>query len=207
MEEEGAEEIIEDSKQRHGLRIGFFSRLLLLSMIMIVVYSKYTYAWECEVTLDGPNVIKVGQTITLTASGTPEGGSYSWSNTPNLVPNGKTAQLTGFKPQSSEYIWVTVKYTSPEGKKCFARKGIWVCICYVKIRGPSEVKVSDTITLEAEGDPSGGTYAWSDTPGLVPNDSTAQFTGQSPGDVTIKVTYTTIDEETCTKTHTIKVSG
>ncbi len=207
MEEEGAEEIIEDSKQGHGLRIRSISKILLLSIIIIVFPPQHTYGWECEVTLDGPNVIKVGQPITLTASGTPEGGSYSWSNTPNLVPNGKIAQLTGFKPQSSEYIWVTVKYTSPEGKKCFARKGIWVCICYVKIRGPSEVKISDTIALEAEGDPSGGTYSWTPLLGLEANGATAQFTGQSPGDVTIEVTYTTTDEETCTETHTIKVSG
>jgi len=189
------------------LRIAFISKLLLLSMIMIVVHSKYSYAWECEVTLDGPNVIKVGQTIILTASGTPEGGHYSWYSIPKLKPYGATAQLTGFAPTFSDSIRVGVTYESPEGKKCSATKWIWVCLCYVKIKGPSEVKVGDTIALEAEGEPSGGSYKWSDTPGLAPNDSKAEFTGQSPGDVTIEVTYTTTDEETCTETHAIKVSG
>jgi len=211
VEKEGAEETIEDSKQRHGLRIGFFSRLLLLSMIMIVVHSKYTYAWECEVTLDGPNAVKVGETITLTALGDPENGSYSWSKTRNLVPNvpnGKTAQLTGFVPTYSDYIRVIVTYTTESGKKCSATKWIWVCICYIKITGPSEVKVGETITLEAEGDPSGGTYSWTPIPGLEADGRTAQFTCQSPGDVTIEVAYTPPNaEEPCYDTHPITVLG
>jgi hypothetical protein len=209
VEEEGAEEIIEDSKQGHGLRIRFISKILLLSIIIIVFPPQHTYGWECEVTLDGPNVIKVGQPITLTASGTPEGGSYSWSRTRNLVPNvpnGKTAQLTGFVPTYSDYIRVIVTYTTERGKKCSATKWIWVCICYVKITGPSEVKAGETITLTAEGEPSDGTYSWTPIHGLEADGRTAQFTGQSPGDVTIEVTYTTTDEETCNETHTIKVS-
>jgi len=207
VEEEGAEEIIQDSKQGHGLRIGFISKILLLSMIIIVLPLKYTDAWECDVTLDGPNVIKVDQTITLTASGTPVGGSYSWSNTPNLEPNGATAELTGFVPTYSDYIRVIVSYTTERGKKCSATKWIWVCICYVKISGSGEIKVGDTITLEAKGEPSGGSYSWTPIPGLEADGPTAQFTGQSPGDVTIEVTYTTTEEKTCTKTHTIKVPG
>jgi hypothetical protein len=182
------------------------TKTLLFSLIILVFYPVFTYAWECEATLDGPNVIKEGQTITLSASGAPAGGSYSWSNTPNLVPNGSTAQLTGYKPSSSEYIYVTITYTSPKGKKCHARKAIWVCICYVKINGPEEFKIDDPpIILTAEGDPSGGTYEWSNTPGLVANGSTAEFTGQESGDVTIEVTYTTPDGKICTKTHTVTV--
>jgi len=92
-------------------------------------------------------------------------------------------------------------------KKCHARKAIWVCICYVKINGPEEFKIGDPpITLTAKGDPSGGTYEWSNTPGLVANGSTAEFTGQEPGDVTIKVTYNPPgDGEPCYGTHTITV--
>lgn len=202
MEKEGTQKTVKDSKQMNRLR----TKILLFSLIILVFHPVFTYAWECEVTLDGPNVIKEGQTITLSASGAPAGGSYSWSNTPNLVPNGSTAQLTGYKPLSSEYIYVTMTYTSPKGKKCHARKAIWVCICYVKINGPEEIKVGDPpITLTAEGDPSGGTYEWSATPGLVPDGSIAQFTGQEPGDVTIEVTYTTPDGKVCTNTHTVTV--
>ena len=202
MEKEGTQKTVKDSKQMNRLR----TKILLFSLIILVFHPVFTYAWECEVILDGPNVIKEGQTITLSASGTPAGGSYSWSNTPNLVPNGSTAQLTGYKPSSSEYIYVTITYTSPKGKKCHARKAIWVCICYVKINGPEEFKIGDPpIILTAEGDPSGGTYEWSNTPGLVANGSTAEFIGQEPGDVTIEVTYTTPDGKICTKTHTVIV--
>ena len=202
MEKEGTQKTVKDSKQMNSLR----TKILLFSLIILVFYPVFTYAWECEVTLDGPNVIKEGQAITLSASGAPAGGSYSWSNTPNLVPNGSTAQLTGYKPLFSEYIYVTITYTSPKGKKCHARKAIWVCICYVKINGPEEFKIgAPPIILTAEGDPSGGTYEWSNTPGLAANGSTAEFTGREPGNVTIEVTYTTPDGKVCTNTHTVAV--
>lgn len=203
MEKEGTQKTVKDSKQMNRLRI----KILLFSLIILVFHPVFTYAWECEVTLDGPNVIKEGQTITLSASGAPAGGSYSWSNTPNLVPNGSTAQLTGYKPLYSEYIYVTMTYTSPKGKKCHARKAIWVCICYVKINGPEEFKIGDPpIILTAEGDPSGGTYEWAVTPGLVHSGSIAKFTGQEPGDIAIEVTYNPPDDgEPCCGTHTITV--
>jgi hypothetical protein len=203
VEKEGTQKTVKDSKQMNRLR----TKILLFSLIILVFHPVFTYAWECEATLDGPNVIKEGQTITLSASGTPAGGSYSWSNTPNLVPNGSTAQLTGYKPLSSEYIYVTITYTSPKGKKCHARKAIWVCICYVKINGTEEFKIgAPPIILTAEGDPSGGTYEWSNTPGLVANGSTAEFTGREPGDITIEVTYNPPDDgEPCYGTHTITV--
>jgi len=181
-----------------------FILILLLSMI-IIGSSLNAYSWECDVTLDGPNSIKVGQSITLSASGAPEGGSYSWSNTPDLVPHGATAVLTGFNPPYSDYIGVSVTYTSPKGKKCSDAKGIWVCDCYVEISGPTEVKVGEMIALTVEGEVSGENYEWSVVPGLVPNGSTAQFTGQTPGDATIKFTYTNPDGKTCYDIHTITV--
>ena len=189
----------------YTLRINFISTILLLSIVLFPL--KHIHAWECEITLEGPDTIKVGQIIMLFASGAPDGGSYSWSNTPNLVPNGSIAMLTGFVPSFSDYIRVIVTYTSPKGKRCSAMKWIWVCACYVKINGPNEVNVGEAITLSAEGDPSGGTYAWDNTPGLVSNGSTAEFTGQTEGDVTIEVTYTIPDVEPCTDTHAVTVSG
>jgi len=181
-------------------------KILLLSLTIVFFHTAHIHAWECEVTLNGPNTIKVGQAITLSTSGTPEGGSYSWFNTPNLVPHGSTAELTGFVPSFSDYIRVGVTYTTPRGKRCIARKWIYVCICYVRISGPNEVKVGETISLHADGDPPDGTYAWSPVPGLVPSGSSAQFTGQVPSNVSIGVTYTTPDEKTCSDTHEITVS-
>ncbi|MBW1671373.1 MAG: PKD domain-containing protein [Deltaproteobacteria bacterium] len=186
----------------HALRM----KILLLSLTIVIFHTEYIHAWECEITINGPSTIKVGQTITLSASGAPEGGSYSWFNIPNLLPNDSSAELTGFVPSFSDYIQVGVTYTTPKGKRCIARKWIYVCICYVKISGPNEVKVGDTISLNAEGDPPDGTYAWSSLPGLVASGTSAQFTGQTPGHVTIEVTYTNPDEKTCSDTHEITVS-
>ena len=90
-------------------------KILLLSLTIVFFHTAHIHAWECEVTLNGPNTIKVGQAITLSTSGTPEGGSYSWFNTPNLVPHGSTAELTGFVPSFSDYIRVGV--TPPRGAK------------------------------------------------------------------------------------------
>lgn len=178
----------------------------ILAFFLALISCTSVYAWECDVTLNGPDVIKIGQVITLSASGTPEGGSYSWFNTPNLVPNGSTAQLTGYEPTYSEYIRVGVTYTTPKGKRCTAIKWIWACKCYVKISGPDEAYVGEPITLTAKGDPSGGAYAWTPLPGLEANGSTAQFTAEEPGEVTIEVAYTPPDaEEPCYDTHTVIV--
>jgi hypothetical protein len=186
----------------------FRGKILLLSLTIVIFHTAHIHAWECEITLNGPNTIKVGQTITLSASGTPEGGSYSWFNTPNLVPHGSSAELTGFVPSFSDYIQVGVTYTTPRGKRCTDRKWIWVCgTCSVSISGPNEVSLGETIGLSATGDPPGGTYAWSPVPGLVPSGASAQFTGQAPGYVTIEVTYTTPGMETCPDTHVATAFG
>jgi hypothetical protein len=198
VEKESGEEII-------NRRLLIRCITLLLSLIL-VSYPAYLHAWECSVTLEGPNVVKVDQIITLHASGGPGGGSYSWSNTPNLVPNGSSAQLTGFVPSFSEYIRVIATYTSPRGKRCSDTKWIWVCTCNVTIVGPDKISVGETISLTTKSDPSGGTYAWSPLAGLVGNGSSARFTGQYPGDIVIKVDYTIPDGDACSDIHTITVS-
>ncbi len=205
MEAEGAEKTVEDiTEQGNRLRPRFISKLLLFSVAILAPLHN-AGAWECDVTLTGPNVIKVDQEITLIATGTPEGGSYSWSNTTNLVSEGATAHLTGFEPEYSDYIPVTVTYTTPKGKTCSDRKWIWVCICYVNITGPAEAQVGETVTLTAEGDPSGGAFEWSDTEGLSANGSQASFTPQSAGEVPVEVTYTNPDGEICSDTLTVTV--
>ena len=197
MEKESGEETID-------CRILIRCMTLFLWLILVSCPG-YLHAWECSVTLGGPNIVKVDQTISLHASGCPEGGSYSWSNTPNLVPNGSSAQLTGFVPSFSDYIRVIVTYTSPRGKRCFDTKWVWVCICNVTIVGSDKITVGETISLTAKSDPSGGTYAWSPLAGLVGNGCSAQFTRQHPGDALIEVDYTTHDGDACSDTHTITV--
>lgn len=180
----------------------------IIVFFLSLIFCASIYAWECDVSLSAPNVIKAGQTITISAHGTPEGGSYSWFKTPGLVPHGSTASLTGYKPTYSEYILVGVRYTTPEGKGCKDRKWIWVCICYVKISGPDETFVGEPITLSAKGDPSGGTYVWTPMPGLTVNGSSAHYIADKPGEVTFQVAYTPPGaDEACYDTHTVKIKG
>lgn len=185
-----------------------FKAFLLLSLLTPVS----TLAWECDVTVSGPNTVKLDQPITLSALGTPTGGSYSWSRTPNLVPNGATATLTGFIPTYSEYIKVIGYYTSPKGKKCSDTKWLWACVCNVtSLNGPAEAKVGEQVTLTAQADPTGGTYTWtvnSGTGTITPSDSSAVFVGDSDGPVEIKVSYVPPDGgEPCEEYHTIQVNG
>lgn len=185
-----------------------FKALLLLSLLTPVS----TLAWECDVTVSGPNTVKLDQPITLSAIGTPTGGSYSWSRTPNLIPNGATATLTGFIPTYSEYIRVIGYYTSPKGKKCSDTKWLWACVCNVtSLNGPVEAKIGEQITLTAQADPTGGTYTWtvnSGTGTITPSDSSSVFIGDKDGPVEIKVSYVPPDGgEPCEKFHTIQVNG
>lgn len=167
------------------------------------------HAWDCDVTLTAPKTIKKGQTVTLSASGTPAGGSYTWSRNSQLIPNGSTATLTGYKPAYSEYIGVTSTYRSPKGKSCSDTKWIWVCLCTVGVDGPSQAKVGEPITLKATGNPADGTYAWIINAGsgsLLGIGDTVTFTGDKRGEVEIKVSYTPPEGgEPCTYYHTVEV--
>ncbi len=167
-------------------------------------------AWECEVIVTGPNTIKLDQQVTLSASGTPAGGSYSWSRTPGLIPNGSTATITGFQPTFSEYIKVVGYYTSPKGKKCSDTKWLWTCLCTLEdITGPSQAKMGEEISLTTQGEPEGGIYSWtinSGTGTLTPNGPSATFVGDRQGTVELKASYVPPEGgEPCVKYHTVEV--
>lgn len=136
------------------MKSSFRSLFFLVTILFIPVTSP---AWECDVTLDAPKTIKLDQEVTLTADGTPTGGSYSWSRTKDLTSDGATAILIGHKPNYSEYIQVIAYYRSPKGKKCKDVKYIWVCACTVtKLNGPATAKVDQKVALTAEAEPTGG---------------------------------------------------
>ena len=185
---------------------------LICSLVLVAsLIPDFLLAWECEVAVSGPNTVKLNQAITLSALGTPEGGSYSWSRTPKLVPNGSTATLTGFQPTYSEYIKVVGYYTSPKGKKCSDTKWIWACLCNItSLTGPAEAEVGQEVTLSAQAEPTGGNYTWtinSGTGTLTPSDSSAVFIGDKGGPVEIKVSYVPPEGgEPCVKYHTIQVN-
>jgi hypothetical protein len=169
-------------------------------------------AWECDVTVSGPKTIKLEQQITLSATGTPAGGAYSWSRTPNLIPHGSTATLTGFEPTFSEHIKVLGYYTTPKGKKCSDTKWIWACICSMNaIQGQSTARIQEETELRVTAVPAGGSFLWtvnSGTGTLTQNGSSAIFVGDKDGPVEIKVSYTPHEGgEPCTQYHTIAVKG
>ncbi|MDL1988971.1 MAG: hypothetical protein LWX08_15270, partial [Deltaproteobacteria bacterium] len=53
---------------------------------------------ECSVSISGPSAVGVGNHITLTASGSPEGGTYVWEKLPGLLPGTSSAIFTGQEP-------------------------------------------------------------------------------------------------------------
>ncbi|MBW1999730.1 MAG: C39 family peptidase [Deltaproteobacteria bacterium] len=157
----------------------------------------------CSVTLSGPSEVRVFEKITLTAEGSPPGGTYGWPPLPGLVASGSEALFMGRRPGE---VAIQVTYAPPDGEPCTATHTVTVIQdCSVTVSGPSRVRVCETITLTAEGDPPGGSYTWADTPGLVSNGSTAQLTGQTADDVIIEVVYRTPDGKPCIGTHGVTV--
>ncbi len=72
--------------------------------------------------------------------------------------------------------------------------------CDVSISGPSAIKKDQTITLEASGNPSAGSYSWWRIPNLIPNGNTAYLTGFEPTFseyIRVGVTYTTPRGKKC----------
>ena len=184
--------------------------LISLVVGIVVLRAISSWAWECDITLDGPGGVKLNKSITLSAHGTPVGGSYSWSLTPHLTPNGSTAELVGFKPEYSEYIRVISYYRSPKGKTCSAKKYIWVCLCDVAIDDvPGEIYVGDEVVLTALTESQGGTYVWSVNKGsgsITGSSASAIFVADQAGEVEIKVAYTPSDGgEPCKDFYTLQV--
>lgn len=72
--------------------------------------------------------------------------------------------------------------------------------CDVSISGPSAIKKDQTITLEASGNPSAGSYSWWRIPNLIPHGNTAYLTGFEPTFneyIRVGVTYTTPRGKKC----------
>ncbi len=179
-------------------------------LFVLLFHSQPASCWECSVDITGPTWVKIDNTINLTASGLPVGGSYSWSATPNLVPGGSTATLTGFQPTFSDYIRVTVRYTAPKGNSCTDTKWIYAHSCGVEIAGPVQAEAGQPVSLTATAEPTGGKYQWSISQGtgtLSGQDAAATFTSDQVGEGEIEVVYTPPNGNgSCTDSHTITVS-
>jgi hypothetical protein len=176
-------------------RTKFRNRFTIWVSILLPLFaSTPLFAWECGVSLNAPKAIGVGETKTLYATGTPEGGSYSWSNLSSLTPSGDTATLIGYQPSYSDYIRVGVVYTSPSGLRCSESKYIWVYACDINLNGPKELKLGEfaTLTVNKYSHTSGGSYIWSGPDTLVPDASGtyAIFTPEASGEAIFTVNYT-----------------
>lgn len=98
---------------------------------------------ECSVSISGPSVVGVGNHITLTASGSPEGGTYIWERLPGLLPGISSASFTGQEPGD---VAIEVVYTPPDGgEPCPAIHNVTV-FGVESITGPSCVNSGTTLT-------------------------------------------------------------
>jgi hypothetical protein len=167
-------------------------------LIALVCFSiRPLYAWECDVEITGQSWVKLGQTTTLTAVGTPPGGTYIWSqNKGNLSANGASATLTGYDYGWSPRIPVKVTYISPPGSPSWGSKchdTTWIySSCKIPTIKPDKDQVvpGDTVTFTAQKDCPSSTLVWSLT--KVPGSEASATLSNTTGVVT---TLTNIEGE------------
>lgn len=96
---------------RRAVLFGFLFWLLLQPGML--------FGWgDCEVVIEGPRTVEKGHSISLTAVGSPEGGTCSWSNTPGILGSGCTVEFIGMV---EGIYWVTATYQKdPYEFRCYA---------------------------------------------------------------------------------------
>lgn len=89
---------------------------VIAAAILAACIPSAAFGWgTCTVEITGPSTVCVGETITLTACGTPSGGSCSWSSFPGLSASGCTATITG---QATGEFWLNVRYSQGHDFRC-----------------------------------------------------------------------------------------
>lgn len=73
--------------------------------IVVLLLPVYSYAWDCSVSISGPDTVEMGESITLSANGNHYGGTYSWSAWPYNLGTGQTINFTGKVPGKTT-VWV-----------------------------------------------------------------------------------------------------
>ncbi|MFH7321548.1 hypothetical protein ACHHRT_13225, partial [Desulfurivibrio sp. D14AmB] len=105
--------------------------------------------------------------------------------------------MTGYKPSTSDYIRVTMRYTTPKGNSCSDTKWIYAHpACEVVVSGPGQAGIGEAVNLSAAADPADGVFAWRISSGsgsIAVDGANAVFTGDQSGEVEIEVAYTTSD--------------
>ena len=132
-----------------------------------------------------PQIILVGETATMTATGNPAGagGIYTWTGATTSTENHAT-----FTGNAAGSYPITVIYKLNEVESVAATVTITVKALTVAITSatPQPALVGEIVTLTAVGDPSGGEYIWTNADG---NSNTATVTSAYKGGIVVSVTY------------------
>jgi hypothetical protein len=150
------------------------------------------------------DTVGIGETITLSASGEPAGGTFSWEHSnPQafwLDPMGNMAEVTGL---ASGTTTITLNYDYPEsGLHCRTTHQVKVAeLCNIKIMGTSVTAVGQYSFITAYPTPEGGTLTWAPHPNIdwIFENSIYQ-SSQNPGIYTYEAEYTLEGGSSCSNT-------
>lgn len=126
----------------------------------------------CNVSISPPSSgsVQPGEVFTLTAQGSPSGGTYCWEiiagNGQILEYNGSSITLLAYR-RGDLHVRVRYTYTCEDGSICTACNSILIPVRFncnsgvVWVDGcPDFVAINSTLMLEAAGSPGGGSYHW-----------------------------------------------
>jgi len=133
-----------------------------------------------------------GGTATLTATASPLGGVYSWSN-----GGGSGSSMTANPTSTTTY---TVTYTSPNGCTKTATGTITVASATLTVSSATICGNNGPATITANPNPGGGTFLWNPTGGTG-----SSLTDNPAVTTTYTVSYTSLSGCTVTATGTINV--
>jgi hypothetical protein len=168
--------------------------------------SKAKYIWyeKCCAKISGPNTVTLGETISLSASGEPVGGSFIWENSnPEAVQieaTGNSATLLGLAPGTTT-ITLTYDYSESE-PNCYAHLEVDVIgKCSINLYGAYIMPVGHYGFMNAFTSPEGGSLTWTTHPNIESiNDDYIYHGTDIPGVYTYEATYTLTDGSSCSNT-------
>ena len=163
--------------------------------------TKYIWYEGCCAKIIGPGTVNIGETITLSASGEPVGGSFIWENSNpqavQLEASGDTASLSGLSPSTTT---ITLTYDYPEsGLNCQAYLEVNVTSeCSVDFYGTYITSVGDHCSVSAVTNPGGGILTWTPHPNIESISDDHIYHGtEIPGTYTYEAKYTLTDGTNC----------
>jgi hypothetical protein len=168
--------------------------------------SKAKYIWyeKCCAKISGPNTVALDETITLSASGEPIGGSFIWENSNpeavQLETTGNSATLLGLAPGTTT---ITLVYDYSESEpNCHAYLEVNVISkCSINLHGAYIMTVGHYGFMNAFTSPEGGSLTWTAHPNIESiNDDYIYHGTEIPGVYTYEAKYTLTDGSSCSNT-------